>query len=82
MTLRRFLTARLETLNWQPADFHRALDQAGLHLSLQAVCLWLNGGGIADKHKPTVARVLSVPLADLTLAAAGEEAGDPLAMTG
>lgn len=74
MTLQHFLRSRLEALNWQPADFHRALETAGLSLSLQAVCLWLGGGGIRDRHKPTVARVLGVSLEQLALAAAGQEA--------
>lgn len=64
--------ARLAALGWRQADLQRALTAAGAQVSTAAISQWLGGSsGIADRHKPTVARVLGVPLEELALAAAG-----------
>ena len=53
-------------------DFRAALAAVGVPVSKQAVHNWLNGGGIADRHKPAVAEVLGLSVEDLVYAAAGQ----------
>jgi transposase InsO family protein len=69
--LHSLITAALAEKGWTAADLHRALTDAGVTLSFSAVYLWTTGGGVADKHRPVLARVLGVPLERLALAAAG-----------
>ncbi len=65
------LTTQLARRGWRIADLHRAVVRSGAAISLQAVCLWLKGGGIADRHKQAVARALEIPLGELAAAAVG-----------
>ena len=71
--LQNFLSQHLEERGWKIRDFHDAVVMAGAPVSFHAVYLWVRGsGGIADRHKPAVARALGISLGELTAAAVGE----------
>ena len=70
--LQNFLSRCLEDRGWNIRDFHDAVVLAGAPVSFHAVYLWVRGsGGIADRHKPAVARALGISLGELTAASVG-----------
>lgn len=73
--LQRVLRDRMAVLDWRPSDLHRALADRGTALTLSAVCLWLDGGGIADRHRALVAEVLGLPLDAIARAASARALG-------
>ena len=71
--LQNFLSQHLEERGWNIRDFHDAVVLAGAPVTFHAVYRWVRGsGGIADRHKPAVARALGVSLGELTAASVDE----------
>lgn len=80
--LHKLLSDAMTRKGWKATHLQAALAERGTNVTLSAVCYWLDGGGIADKHRAAVADALGVSVSSLTLAAAGIGPDDPALAAG
>lgn len=69
--LHQLIVEACKRKSWRATDLHAAILAGGVKISLQAVCGWLKGGGVAEKHRAVLAQVLEVDVDVVLRAAAG-----------
>ena len=67
--LATLIRERLADLAWTQADLVGELALRGVSVTPSAVCHWLRGAGVAERHRPGLAHALGVPLLELQSAA-------------